>query len=257
MAEKQGRVSSKRSTGKKYKDLDKKFKVLVVFGIIFCIAGIPMIIWGGMWAYNTFAIAPANYFYDFEDDKLGSIPSEFTGTGRRFEEVQVVQWDKLDGHYGKVVEIGYFKERELFGTEFSILFEKSTKGIVEFDIYVENVVNRIYLDLCQEDVIYDYRDDVAIRMWNSGRLNIWALNEIGSLGEISAFHLKRWYHFKIEFDTETGWDLLIVGYLEYDTFNHFQFYRQPEYFSQLYFATYVIGSKFYIDNVKIGLNELY
>ncbi len=60
MAEKQGRVSSKRSTGTKYKELDKKFKVLVVFGIIFCIAGIPMIIWGGMWAYNTYTMYPSN-----------------------------------------------------------------------------------------------------------------------------------------------------------------------------------------------------
>ncbi len=56
MAERKGRVSSKRSIKTKYKDLDQKFKFLIVFGIIFCIVGIPMIIWGGIWAFNTYAI---------------------------------------------------------------------------------------------------------------------------------------------------------------------------------------------------------
>lgn len=56
MAEKQGRVSSKRGIKIRYQQLDKKFKVLTVFGIIFCLVALPMIIWGGIWAYNTFAI---------------------------------------------------------------------------------------------------------------------------------------------------------------------------------------------------------
>lgn len=56
MAEERGRASSKRSLKTKYKALDNKFKFFVVFGIIFCICGIPLIIWGGIWAYNTYAI---------------------------------------------------------------------------------------------------------------------------------------------------------------------------------------------------------
>ncbi len=56
MAEKRGRVSSKRSMGTKYKNLDKKFKVFIVFGVIFLVAGIPLIIWGGITAYNSYAI---------------------------------------------------------------------------------------------------------------------------------------------------------------------------------------------------------
>ena len=56
MAEKRGRVSSKRSLGTKFRHLDKKFKVFIVFGIIFLICGVPLIIWGGITAYNAFAI---------------------------------------------------------------------------------------------------------------------------------------------------------------------------------------------------------
>lgn len=56
MAEKSGRVSSKRSLRTRYKDLDKKFKILIVFGIIFCVGGVPLIIWGSIFAYNEFVI---------------------------------------------------------------------------------------------------------------------------------------------------------------------------------------------------------
>ena len=194
------------------------------------------------------------YFYDFEDDDLGSIPEDFTGTGRRFGEVQVVQWNETDNH-GNVVEIGYLKERELFGTELSILFEKSTKGIVEFDVY-NKVGGLLYLDLVQEDFIYDPDDDICIRMPRPNRDHITAMDGLGIHKNILYFTEKTWYSFRIRFDTETGWDLIIVG-LGSNTFNHFQFFHQPEYFSQLYFATYILGNVFYIDNIRISLLEQY
>ncbi len=212
----------------------------------------------GLIAYFWYSETSSNdntYFYDFEDDKLGSIPSEFTGTGRRFEEVQVVQWNETDGH-NKVVEIGYFEERELFGTELSILFEKSKRGIIEFDVY-NKIGGQLYLDLVQEDFIYDPNDDICIRMPRANRDHITAMTGLGVHKDILYFAKEMWYHFKIEFDTETGWDLLIVGCLEYDTFNHFQFFHQPEYFSQLYFATYILDNVFYIDNIRISLLEQY
>ena len=195
------------------------------------------------------------YFNNFENNDIGSIPDEFTGTGRRFEEVQVVQWNKTDGHYGKVVEIGYFEERELFGTELSILFEKSVKGIIEFDVFNE-IGGQVYLDICQEDFIYDPNDDICIRMPRANRDHITAMNRLGLHDDIIIFEKETWYSIKIEFDVETGWDLLIVA-LEFNTFDQFQFYHQPSYFSQLYFATYVLNSQFFIDNIRISLLELY
>ncbi len=191
---------------------------------------------------------------DFDDDKLGSIPSEFTGTGRRFEEVQVVQWNETDNH-GNVVEIGYFEERELFGTELSILFEKSTKGIVEFDVY-NKVGGQIYIDIVQEDFIYDPDDDICIRMPRANRDHITAMDGLGVHKNILYFTEKIWYSFRIQFDTETGWDLIIVG-LGSNTFNHFQFFHQPEYFSQLYWGIYILDNVFYIDNIRISLLEQY
>lgn len=56
MSEKTGRVSSKRSVGTRFRDLDKKFKIFTVFGIIFLFAGIPLIVWGGITAYNAYTI---------------------------------------------------------------------------------------------------------------------------------------------------------------------------------------------------------
>ncbi len=56
MAEKKGRVSSKRNLKTRYRDLDKKFKVFVIFGIILIATSLPLAIYGGVWAYNTFAI---------------------------------------------------------------------------------------------------------------------------------------------------------------------------------------------------------
>ena len=192
---------------------------------------------------------------DFDDDKLGSIPSEFTGTGRRFGEVQVVQWNETDNH-GNVVEIGYFEERtDPKGTELSILFEKSVKGIVEFDVY-NKVGGQLYLDLVQEDVIYDFRDDICIRMPRTNRDHITAMDGLGIHKNILYFTEKTWYSFRIKFNVKIGWDLIIIG-LGSNTFNHFQFYHQPKYFSQLYFATYILDNVFYIDNIRISLLEQY
>ena len=56
MSESKGKVSSKRSLRTKYKALDNKFKVLVVFGILFCAFGVGMGIWGSVWAYTEFVI---------------------------------------------------------------------------------------------------------------------------------------------------------------------------------------------------------
>ena len=107
-----------------------------------------------------------------------------------------------------------------------------------------------------EDVLYDYRDDVAIRMTTKDGLNILVVNKYGILEEISTFSLKGWYHFKIEFNIETGYDLTIIKILGTEVFSgHFDFFRKPEYFTQLYFATYTLGTTFYVDNIIIILEQ--
>ena len=91
-------------------------------------------------------------------------------------------------------------------------------------------------------------------MQNNNGLNIWVFNKFGSLEVISSFRLKKWYHFSIKFDISTGWNLSILA-LGTNINKQFQFYQQPLYFTQLYFATYVLDSLFYIDNVMITLLE--
>jgi len=222
---------------------------------IFFIIGLIVISFGLIvyWYSSSGTTSDNVFFYDFEDDDIGSIPEDFTGTGRRFDEVQIVQWNDI---YGKVVEIGYFEERtDPKGTELSILFEKSKRGIIEFDIY-NKIGGQIYIDIVQEDFIYDPNDDICIRMPRANRDHITAMDGLGVHKNILYFTEKTWYSFRIKFNVETGWDLIIVG-LGSNTFNHFQFYHQTEYFSQLYFATYELNSRFFIDNIRITLLEEY
>ena len=194
------------------------------------------------------------FYYNFEDDKIGSYPDGFVGNLRNTDYTRVVYWDEI---HGNVVEIKYLEEPPLNpiiggGMEFNTLFGLTKKGVVEFDIYIESIVNRIYLDICQTDVEYDYRDDVALRMTTKDGLNILVVNEYGILEEISTFSLKGWYHFKIKFNVETGYDLTIIKTLGTEVFSgHFDFFYKPQYFTQVYFATYTLGTVFYVDNIRI------
>ncbi len=200
----------------------------------------------------------STYSYNFEDDDVGSYPNGFVGVLRDIDYTRVIYFNEL---YGNVAEIIYLDEPPINpldngGLELNTGFNKATEGIIEFDIYVESIVNRIYIDICQEDIIYDYRDDVAIRMTTKDGLNIIIVDEWGTLEKISTFNVKGWYRFRIEFNIETGWDLTITNLSNMKIFqNHFDFFHKPEYFSQLYFSTYTLGTTFYVDNILITTTQ--
>ncbi len=221
---------------------------------------IPSIIIGLIFAYTIYNNSSNEYFYNFENDTIGSFPDDWVGFARWYEKVEVVRWDKNDGHTGKVVDVGYWEENFIHGIEFNTLFKKAKSGIIEFDIYVENVVNRIYLDVCQEDFIYNYWDDIAIRIQTRNKVNLNIINNKGIFTEIMpVFELKTWYHFKINFNVNNGWDLTIYKDQSMTQIlsEHYDFFHQPLYFSQLYFATYRLNSQFFVDNIRISLIDLY
>lgn len=178
------------------------------------------------------------YFYDFEDDAINSFPKGFVGVGR-IDTTKVVAWDFDDGHKGKVVQIVYLEENpyDYTGTELNTLFSKATEGFVSFDIYIKHGL-RIGFDICQEDPIWDSDDDVSIY-------------------SIRLIELCKWYRLEVSFNClENKWNIKIYREGTLIKFNTYNFDVQPPYMCQLYFATYEIGSEFYIDNVSILLDTL-
>ena len=133
MAESKGRVSSKRSLGEKYSDLDKKFKVLTVFGIIFCIAGLPLIIWGGIWAYNTYAIG-------------GEAPAE-TPTTKLYSTFTLISND-INGEI-----VSSFAEMDIWGQKDSADFSLGMEDITDLTNF-----ERIETNADADDIEIDLRD---------------------------------------------------------------------------------------------------
>ena len=132
MANNQGRVSSKRSLGEKYSDLDKKFKVLTVFGIIFCIAGLPVIIWGGIWAYNSYAI--------------GSEEPGDTPTTKLYSTFTLIS--NVDGEI-----VSPFVEMDIWGQKDSADFSLGMEDITDLTNF-----ERIKTGVDAEDIEIDLRD---------------------------------------------------------------------------------------------------
>lgn len=192
--------------------------------------------------------------YDFEDDDIESYPKGFVGVWRDTNYTRVIY---LGETYGNVVEIRYLDEPPLNpldngGLEFNTLFRLSSKGTIEFDIYV--LFNkRIAIDIVQTDGEYDVNDDIVIRIGNSNEKDIRIMTGDGVYQIVKSFSTKVWYHFKIEYDIEIGWSLWIDNVIESYSL---PFYQDPPYFCQLYFATYELGQVFYVDNVKITLDQL-
>jgi len=192
--------------------------------------------------------------YDFEDDEIGAYPNGFVGVLRDTNYTRVIYLDEI---HGQVVEIRYLEEPPFNpiiggGMEFNALFGLTAAGTVEFDIYVLHA-KRIYIDICQTDVEYDYRDDIAIRMPLSTTDDYIAImDDEGEYERVKSFSTKVWYHFKIEYDIEIGWSLWIDHVIESHSL---PFYQDPPYMCQLYFATYELGQIFYVDNVKITLEQ--
>ncbi|KKM68722.1 hypothetical protein LCGC14_1458070, partial [marine sediment metagenome] len=222
---------------------NKKNNRITFFIITFVILSFGLAIW--------YSRAPSNnisFFYDFEDDEIGNFPKHFLGIGRSTKYVKVIEWTESDLHYkSKVVEINYFKENIINpfenygGSEFNILFKHSEKGIIEFDIYIQNP-ERINIDICQEDVIYNINDDIVIRIPLSyTEKGIYVRNRFGGYKEIQYFRIQKWYHIKIEFNLE-NWKIWIDNSMNY---KEFMYNKRPEYFCQLYFATYILGQVFY------------
>ena len=240
---------------KKYKKKQKKNHKLLYVIII------PVIIVSLLFVIKNFSEISNEYFYNFENDDIGDFPEGWVGIARWYEKVEVMQWDKNDGYTGgRVVDVGYWEENVISGIEFNTLFKKAKSGVIEFDIYVENVENRIYIDICQEDMIYNYWDDIAMRIQSRNKVNFNIINSRGIFTEIMPeFELKTWYHFKIKFNVETGWDLKIYKAMSMIPVlsAHYDYFHTPDYFSQLYFATYGLNSQFFIDNVRVSLTELY
>ena len=229
----------------------KKFAVIVGFSILFVI-------------FFYFNISIREYSYDFEDDIIGSFPKGFVGIGRPTKYTKVVEWNRDDGHKGKVVEINqldriYLDKIDYSGIELNTVFSKATKGFISFDVYVVNNLG-VAIDICQEDLVWNKSDDICIRIGYEGHPYIWVRNSEGRLENIMVLPLilERWYNFKINFDTEKNeWDIEVYNKdMTLMAKGNFRFYIQPTHICQLYFAAYTLGGIFYIDNVVISLSTL-
>lgn len=196
----------------------------------------------------------SEYFYDFEGDTINSFPKGFVGVGR-IDTTKVVAWNLDDGHKGKVAQIVYLEENpyDYTGTELNTLFNKATKGFISFDIYFVEELG-IAIDVCQEDPIYDRKDDISIRITYGDPPLFTVVDSFNNIKEMSSVKLLKWYHFEIEFNCERNeWSIEIYSKTRLLSSKNLNFYIQPLYLCQLYFATYKLGNKFYIDNVNISL----
>lgn len=215
-----------------------------------------------IYSYVNIKQNETEYFYDFESDVTGTFPKDFVGVGRVTEHTSVVDWDLDDGHDGKVVYISYLDRIYLdkvnySGIELNTLFNRANDGYISFDIYFIHRGLGIAIDICQEDPIWNNTDDICIRIAYES-VYVSARNEDGALEKISEKSLLTnvWYHFTIEFNCqENEWVISIYDNGGLITNNNFKFNIQPSYLCQLYFATYVLGNEFYIDNVYISLEN--
>ena len=115
------------------------------------------------------------------------------------------------------------------------------------------------IDVCQEDMVWNSTDDICIRMpWSSVEV-ISVRNELGIIENITtSLELLHWYHFKIYFNCiRNSWNVVVYDEdMKVFGNGNFKFFVQPSYMCQLYFATYTLSNEFYIDNVRISLNNI-
>ena len=237
----------------------KKDKNTIRNGIIIIILSFSSII---LVTYFFLQANQTEYYYDFENDAVNSFPTGFMGIGRVVEHTRVVSWNLDDGHKGKVMYISYLDrifldEVNYSGIELNTLFNRANDGRISFDIYLMHRDMGIAIDLVQEDLIWNNTDDICLRVGDSTYIS--ARNEDMHLEKISekALTTNVWYTFIIDFNCrDNEWTISIYDKTSLIGSNSFKFNVQPLYFSQLYFATYELGNEFYIDNVRISLNNL-
>ena len=204
----------------------------------------------GIWLFDRMEELQKTYLYDFEDDKVGSYPDAFVGNLRDTDYTRVVYFDDT---YKNVVEVNYWQEPpynplEYGGMEFNTLYGLTLSGIIEFDIYLLSY-KKVNIDICQSDPIYDSDDDITINFQADRSIVI--KDENKNYKQISLFSIRKWYHFKIEYNVDE-WKIWVNGKLEQ---TNIKYYLEPPYFCQLYFATYDLGQVFYVDNIKIIMLE--
>ena len=242
----------KSYNSKRRKDLRGRMQFLFVAILI----SINILLIAGIQIYDR----QTEYFYDFENDVVDSFPKGFVGVGR-INTTKVVEWNVDDGHKGKVVQIAYLEENpyDYAGTELNTLFTKSTEGIISFDIYLKCFLS-VAIDICQEDMVWNKTDDICIRMpqWDYVEV-ISVRNELGRIENITnSLELLQWYHFIIYYNCiRNNWNVVVYDE-DMKMFGEggFDFSVQPSYMCQLYFATYKLSNEFYIDNVRISLNNI-
>lgn len=218
---------------------------------------VPLSLILGMLLFNEIEKLQNVYFYDFEDDKLGTFPDGFVGVGRNVSLTSVVYFDEI---HSKVVEVRYLIPMDLEsiwiiypGVELNTLFQLTKVGVIEFDINML-YYKRMCIDICQSDVGYDPIDDIRIWIgYSTGGRDISIINENGGRQYLCDFLTQTWYHFKIEFDIDVGWNIWIDNKLYKEDI---KWQQRPSYFCQLYFATYELGQVFSIDNVRITMLEI-
>ena len=237
-----------------------KFKSKNIF--LYKIALVMIITVSIFFAYFSTYINSTEYYYDFENDAINSFPIGFVGIGRTTVHTKVVGWDHDDGHAGKVVQISYLDtfytdSVDYAGIELNTLFSKANEGFISFDIYLVEELG-IAIDVCQEDPIWDSKDDICIRIAYQSTY-VMARDVRDSLINVlsPALKLCQWYHFQLEFNCQKNeWSVMIYKEMVLLGSMDFQFNIQPSYLCQLYFATYTLGNEFYIDNVRISLNNI-
>jgi len=221
------------------KKKEKKINIIILSTSIFIFIILGVVI------YDEIEKLSNSYFYDFEDDEIGSYPSGFVGNFRDTSSTKVIYFDDI---HKNVVEVKYLEEPphnplDYGGMEFNTLFGLTESGIIEFDVYL--LTNDGFgIDICQSDSEYDSADDIQIN-FDDGDIRIF--NGFGAYNKISTYSTKKWHHFKIKYNLDE-WSIWIDNNLKKE---NIKYYRNPPYFCQLYFSTYVLGQVFYVDNIRI------
>lgn len=224
----------------KAKKRKKRNRIFLIIGFI----SISFVLFAYFGYSGTSLKSQDKIFYDFEDDEIGSFPEGWRGT--RWDGTEIVRWREESEGFGKVAEI---MNRDGDGVEFANRFNDAKVGIIEFDIYGDTT-KHFAIHICQTDAEYNPIDDIIIRF----RSLAITTKDKGVDRKVLGYFINRWFHFRIEFDVDDDWHLWIDGASIDNNFG-IEYFQKPKYFSQLYFWTFELNNRFFVDNVKITVKE--
>ncbi len=231
---------NKPAIQKKEKKRKKRNRNFLIIGFI----SISFGLFATFWYSRTSLKSQDEIFYDFENEEIGSFPSGWRGT--RWDGTEIVRWREESEGFGKVAEI---MNRDGDGVEFANRFNDAKVGIIEFDIYGDTTKHFV-VHICQTDAEYNPIDDIIIRFRDSGITT----KDRGVYKKVLGYIINKWYHFRIAFDVDDDWHLWIDG-VNIDNNFGYEYLQKPPYFAQLYFWSFELNNRFFVDNVKITVKE--